>query len=104
MSQSLSPLISSHPPPSRPYISHLHTVSCLTHSRSVIMPPERGRASQACTACRKQKTRCYTSANHRGACLRCERIQEPCSLTVSAEESVRNVVDVDAFSVSGNDR
>lgn len=44
------------------------------------MPPERGRASQACSACRKQKTRCYASAS--GGCLRCERIREPCSLDV----------------------
>jgi hypothetical protein len=44
------------------------------------MPPDRGRASQACTACRKQKTRCYASGNGRGACLRCERLQLSCSL------------------------
>lgn len=104
MSQSLSPLISTQPSASHPYIPHLRTVLCLTHSRSVIMPPDRGRASQACTACRKQKTRCYTSANHRGACLRCERIQETCSLNVSVGDSVRNGVDIEAFSVAGNDR
>ncbi|KAH7399561.1 hypothetical protein BKA66DRAFT_167642 [Pyrenochaeta sp. MPI-SDFR-AT-0127] len=42
------------------------------------MPPDRGRASRACTACRKQKTRCYESANGR-TCLRCERIGHKCS-------------------------
>ena len=45
------------------------------------MPPVRpGRASKACTACRRQKTRCYDSENSRGACLRCETLKQPCSL------------------------
>lgn len=45
------------------------------------MPPDRGRASRACSACRKQKTRCYESARG-SACLRCERIGQHCSLEV----------------------
>ncbi|KAF2831243.1 hypothetical protein CC86DRAFT_136873 [Ophiobolus disseminans] len=43
------------------------------------MPPDRGRASQACAACRKQKTRCYETATGR-ACLRCERLGQHCTL------------------------
>ncbi|KAL6712009.1 hypothetical protein ACN47E_003052 [Coniothyrium glycines] len=43
------------------------------------MPPDRGRASRACAACRKQKTRCYETANGR-ACLRCDRLGQSCSL------------------------
>ncbi|KAF2270506.1 hypothetical protein CC78DRAFT_134379 [Lojkania enalia] len=42
------------------------------------MPPDRGRASQACTACRKQKTRCYETTVGR-PCLRCERLGQECS-------------------------
>ncbi|PMD53975.1 uncharacterized protein K444DRAFT_646379 [Hyaloscypha bicolor E] len=38
------------------------------------MPPDRGRASKACAACRKIKTRCYESGGHGKACLRCERL------------------------------
>jgi hypothetical protein len=49
------------------------------------MPPDRGRASQACTACRKQKTRCYETANAR-ACLRCERLGQYCSLAADGLE------------------
>ncbi|KAF2453466.1 hypothetical protein BDY21DRAFT_126055 [Lineolata rhizophorae] len=46
------------------------------------MPPDRGRASRACTACRKQKTRCYESGTSGSACLRCERLRQPCSFAV----------------------
>jgi hypothetical protein len=42
------------------------------------MPADRGRASQACTACRRQKTRCYVRPG--SACLRCERLHQHCSL------------------------
>ncbi|KAE9370923.1 hypothetical protein N431DRAFT_343941 [Stipitochalara longipes BDJ] len=45
------------------------------------MPPDRGRASKACTACRKIKTRCYDSGASGRACLRCERLQVACSLS-----------------------
>lgn len=45
------------------------------------MPPDRGRASKACTACRKQKTRCYESVSGL-ACLRCDRTGQQCSLVV----------------------
>jgi hypothetical protein len=46
------------------------------------MPPDRngGRASKACTACRKIKTRCYESDTKGRACLRCERLRLGCSL------------------------
>ncbi|KAF2636671.1 hypothetical protein P280DRAFT_552840 [Massarina eburnea CBS 473.64] len=47
------------------------------------MPPDRGRASKACTACRKQKTRCYETATGR-ACLRCDRLGQECSLSGEA--------------------
>ena len=47
---------------------------------SVVRP---GRASKACDTCRKQKTRCYDSAKHGGACLRCVTLQNPCSLEVN---------------------
>ncbi|PWY72150.1 hypothetical protein BO94DRAFT_501231 [Aspergillus sclerotioniger CBS 115572] len=47
------------------------------------MPPDRGRASRACIACRKQKTRCYEAGNPNGACLRCERLRRKCSLVQS---------------------
>ncbi|CAI6332092.1 unnamed protein product [Periconia digitata] len=47
------------------------------------MPPERildrGRASKACSACRKQKTRCYDGVSGK-SCLRCERLGNECSL------------------------
>jgi hypothetical protein len=51
---------------------------------TVHMPPERGRASQACTACRKQKTRCYETIDGR-ACLRCERLGQFCSLVSTTQ-------------------
>ncbi|KAF2791830.1 hypothetical protein K505DRAFT_418841 [Melanomma pulvis-pyrius CBS 109.77] len=54
------------------------------------MPPDRGRASKACTACRKQKTRCYDSSNRR-ACLRCERLGWSCSLDVEDQRSRTDV-------------
>lgn len=44
------------------------------------MPPDRGRASKACSACRKQKTRCYASEKGHAACLRCETLGHQCSL------------------------
>ncbi|PVH99483.1 hypothetical protein DM02DRAFT_594183 [Periconia macrospinosa] len=44
------------------------------------MPPDRGRASKACAACRKQKTRCYERAAGQ-ACLRCDQLGQECSLT-----------------------
>ncbi|RAL04664.1 uncharacterized protein BO80DRAFT_461731 [Aspergillus ibericus CBS 121593] len=47
------------------------------------MPPDRGRASRACTSCRKQKTRCYEAGTRDGACLRCERLQRKCSFVPS---------------------
>ncbi|KAF4627527.1 hypothetical protein G7Y89_g10628 [Cudoniella acicularis] len=50
------------------------------------MPPDRGRASKACTACHKQKTRCYSSGSSGGPCLRCERLQQSCSLKVSSSQ------------------
>ena len=49
------------------------------------MPPDRGRASRACTACRKIKTRCYESDVTGRPCLRCERLGQACSL-----DAVRN--------------
>lgn len=52
-----------------------------------VMPPDRGRASQACTACRKQKTRYYELPAKRGGCLRCERLRQPCSLDVPTARS-----------------
>jgi Fungal Zn(2)-Cys(6) binuclear cluster domain len=48
------------------------------------MPPDRGRASKACAACRKIKTRCYESNINGKACLRCERLRVPCSLDVGS--------------------
>lgn len=66
------------------------------------MPPDRGRASKACTACRKQKTRCYEttsgksqctlsrlySTKHLGrACLRCDRLGQECSLSADTPYS-----------------
>lgn len=51
------------------------------------MPPDRGRASKACTACRKQKTRCYESGAARGSCLRCQRLELSCSLELVASEA-----------------
>ncbi|KAL6248087.1 hypothetical protein RBB50_005435 [Rhinocladiella similis] len=59
------------------------------------MPPVRaGRASKACDACRKQKTRCYASDNNRGICLRCETLSQPCSLESSpSQQSRRSSVD-----------
>ncbi|KAH7408203.1 hypothetical protein DE146DRAFT_364745 [Phaeosphaeria sp. MPI-PUGE-AT-0046c] len=51
------------------------------------MPPERGRASQACIACRKQKTRCYETSDGR-ACLRCERLGQACSLAIPTSHHV----------------
>ncbi|KIW14107.1 hypothetical protein PV08_06888 [Exophiala spinifera] len=59
------------------------------------MPPLRaGRASKACDACRKQKTRCYTSDNNRGVCLRCETLSQPCSLESSpSQQSRRSSID-----------
>lgn len=44
------------------------------------MPPERGRASRACTSCRKIKTRCYESDIAGKPCLRCDRLGQACSL------------------------
>lgn len=44
------------------------------------MPADRGRASKACAACRKQKTRCYETASGR-ACLRCDRLGQECTLS-----------------------
>jgi hypothetical protein len=49
------------------------------------MPPDRGRASKACTACRKIKTRCYESDVNGKGCLRCERLGVGCSLDVGSE-------------------
>ncbi|KAL4787342.1 hypothetical protein BJX76DRAFT_345621 [Aspergillus varians] len=43
------------------------------------MPPDRGRASRACTSCRKQKTRCYESGLSGTSCLRCQRLNQRCS-------------------------
>ncbi|KAF1932192.1 uncharacterized protein M421DRAFT_286202 [Didymella exigua CBS 183.55] len=50
------------------------------------MPLDRGRASRACTACRKQKTRCYESARDL-ACLRCKHIGQWCSLELDSTAS-----------------
>ncbi|KAL2870883.1 Zn(II)2Cys6 transcription factor [Aspergillus lucknowensis] len=50
------------------------------------MPPDRGRASKACTSCRKQKTRCYESGISGGPCLRCERLRQSCSFAQDALE------------------
>ncbi|OAG08726.1 uncharacterized protein CC84DRAFT_1194815 [Paraphaeosphaeria sporulosa] len=50
------------------------------------MPVDRGRASKACAACRKQKTRCYETTAGR-ACLRCDRIGQECSLTAETPYS-----------------
>ncbi|CAO2657023.1 Nn.00g058260.m01.CDS01 [Neocucurbitaria sp. VM-36] len=58
------------------------------------MPPDRGRASKACIACRKQKTRCYESVNGR-ACLRCERVGQKCSLDV--QESINSNIRTDLW-------
>ncbi|KUJ13796.1 uncharacterized protein LY89DRAFT_650813, partial [Mollisia scopiformis] len=55
------------------------------------MPPERGRASKACNTCRKIKTRCYESNVAGKSCLRCERLQQPCSLEVLSFASAENV-------------
>ena len=55
------------------------------------MPPDRGRASRACTSCRKQKTRCYEPGIPGRACLRCDRLRQSCSLMridASDEESL----------------
>ncbi|OKP13433.1 hypothetical protein PENSUB_624 [Penicillium subrubescens] len=49
------------------------------------MPPDRGRASRACASCRKQKTRCYEPGTPGRACLRCERLQQKCSLAPQAD-------------------
>ncbi|TVY85310.1 putative transcriptional regulatory protein [Lachnellula suecica] len=48
------------------------------------MPPDRGRASRACATCRKIKTRCYEPENPARGCLRCDRLEQPCSLSVNA--------------------
>ncbi|KAJ5280092.1 hypothetical protein N7478_005464 [Penicillium angulare] len=50
------------------------------------MPPDRGRASRACTSCRKQKTRCYEPGVPGKACLRCERLHQKCSLVQESEQ------------------
>jgi hypothetical protein len=50
------------------------------------MPPDRGRASRACTACRKIKTRCYESDLGGRPCLRCDRLGQPCSLATRPVE------------------
>jgi hypothetical protein len=50
------------------------------------MPPERvtpGRASKACTACRRAKTRCYASEKRTTSCLRCETLGHQCSLATA---------------------
>ncbi|KAF4767193.1 hypothetical protein N7455_011444 [Penicillium solitum] len=55
------------------------------------MPPDRGRASRACTSCRKQKTRCYEAGIPGRACMRCDRLHQSCSLVqiiASDEETV----------------
>lgn len=65
------------------------------------MPPDRGRASQACTACRKQKTRCYESGNVEG-CLRCQRLELQCSL--SGSSGGITVQDVNGASASYGER
>lgn len=54
------------------------------------MPPNRdgGRASKACSSCRKQKTRCYDSQSG-GACLRCQTLKLSCSLQVSVTSQAR---------------
>ncbi|OJJ02344.1 hypothetical protein ASPVEDRAFT_83854 [Aspergillus versicolor CBS 583.65] len=54
------------------------------------MPPDRGRASKACTSCRRQKTRCYESGISGTPCLRCERLNQRCSFIddVVTEEPV----------------
>ncbi|KAJ5248896.1 hypothetical protein N7468_000347 [Penicillium chermesinum] len=44
------------------------------------MPPHRGRASRACASCRRQKTRCYEPGIPGKPCLRCDRLQQKCSL------------------------
>lgn len=71
------------------------------------MPPERGRASRACDACRKQKTRCYESGRDL-ACLRCARIGQQCSLEVDRATSVhqheRRLNYVDATQSHGDAR
>ncbi|CEJ94354.1 hypothetical protein VHEMI09892 [[Torrubiella] hemipterigena] len=38
-----------------------------------------GRASRACTTCRRGKTRCYTDANGTKSCLRCHTLALSCS-------------------------
>lgn len=70
------------------------------------MPPDRGRASQACTACRKQKTRCYASSgNGRGGCLRCERLRLSCSLELPTTPGHQNLETRENYeSVTYNDR
>ncbi|KAL5341343.1 hypothetical protein BJX70DRAFT_66262 [Aspergillus crustosus] len=50
------------------------------------MPPDRGRASRACTSCRKQKTRCYESGLPGAPCLRCEGLNQRCSFAQDAGE------------------
>ncbi|KAL4878474.1 hypothetical protein BJY04DRAFT_221196 [Aspergillus karnatakaensis] len=50
------------------------------------MPPDRGRASRACTSCRKQKTRCYESGLPGAACLRCDRLNQRCSFSIDLVE------------------
>ncbi|KAJ5375542.1 hypothetical protein N7517_007548 [Penicillium concentricum] len=63
------------------------------------MPPDRGRASRACTSCRKQKTRCYEAGIPGRACMRCDRLHQSCSLVqiiASDEESVAPAPGTDA--------
>ena len=59
-----------------------HGITLDACSITIIMPPDRGRASKACTSCRKIKTRCYESDIVGKPCLRCDRLQQPCSLDV----------------------
>ncbi|KAF3027066.1 hypothetical protein E8E15_008137 [Penicillium rubens] len=63
------------------------------------MPPDRGRASRACTSCRKQKTRCYEPGIPGRACMRCDRLHQSCSLVqivASDEESIAPATGTDA--------
>ncbi|CAG8907662.1 unnamed protein product [Penicillium nalgiovense] len=63
------------------------------------MPPDRGRASRACTSCRKQKTRCYEPGIPGRACMRCDRLHQNCSLmqiVAPDEESVAPATGTDA--------
>ncbi|KAL4966303.1 uncharacterized protein BDV14DRAFT_208290 [Aspergillus stella-maris] len=57
------------------------------------MPPDRGRASKACTSCRKQKTRCYESGLPGTSCLRCERLRQRCSLSQNVADEQPNSSD-----------